>query len=606
MYLAKCKQTNFLKRKCKSIVVFVLMFCLSMPANAQQKSKVEIVLDSLLAKNKNAEAILYLKKEIAIKPTNDKLYRNLGFVYLNSNDLINAEIQYKKAISLNKACGRCYMHLARIYAIKNESEKALISINKSISIDDSDASAYCIKANIYEMQNDEIGAMSNYDKAIEIAPQEAEYYYARAMFNNNHAYKSFAMSDITKAIDVDANNDNYYYYRSEIYFGLGKINNALEDVDRAIKINNRVATYYIAKAAIQYALKNNDEVIANYRKAIEVDTNSYYAYFNLGGEYYRQENMDSTCILMNKSIEIISKNKIDAKEKSEIENILKSICDASKPSYYYHRGIGLYNIHKMQESIDWYNQGIAKFPNHALLLSFRGNALIKSKKFKECIADYEKAIENRKNLAEEIEFNKSTGRPISDQYEEELVASSYSSMAEAYLVLGNYDKAMKAINQSLAIKTENAIVGKENYYRLKAEICIADNNLADAMLNLDTSLQLNASHVPSLISKAAALIYKLNDFKSNSIGFNNYVDKPLTAKWNLPLKQDKKYSKTIFDAAMYCVQKAVEIEPENADAFYVRGILHYMNFENNAYCADIQKAKLYGREITDDFEKICK
>jgi tetratricopeptide (TPR) repeat protein len=585
--------------------IALILFCVNV--HAQVKSKQEIVIDSLMKINKNAEAIIYLQKEIKLKPNDDMLLRLLGFMHLYTNDLSNAEIDYKKAIALNAKCNRCYLNLSRIYAMQNNADKAIEAIDKSISICDTDASAYAIRASIYELKNDELSALINYDKAIELAPNEAQYYQARALYNKNHNYASLAISDITKAIELDIKNDQYYYLRCEIYYNIGKKIDALDDINIAITMNNKSATYYTARAAIYSSMKLNKQVLDDYNKAIELDAENYFALYNIGGEYYRQEDMDKACEYMNKSLTIINKNKIDAKEKTHILHILDNICDNNKASYYYQRGIAFYNLNKMDDAIKIYNEGEQKFPNNAMLLTFRGNAFIRTKKYLECIKDYEKAILNINNLKEEIKLNNSDVNPVGDSYENEMIASTYSSLAEAYLATGNFDKAYMNINKALAVPNEYVVVGKENYYSLRGEINMANNKMETALKDFDSCLNLNANHVPSLIGKATTLIYKLDKITSKSAGANlKKSDKPITMQWELPLKLNGKIADFTFNEAMVLIQKAIALDENNADAFYIRAVLHYMSFNNKEYCQDITRAKVLGRKITEDFEKICK
>jgi tetratricopeptide (TPR) repeat protein len=575
--------------------------------HAQKKIRQEIVLDSLIALNKNAEAINYLQKEIRLKPKDERLIRLMGFMHLYTNDLVNAEADFKKAIAINTACSRCYVNLARIYGSQNNADKALVAINKSIAINDSDATAYAIKASIAEVQNDEFAALINYDKAIAVAPNEAQYYNARAMYNKNHNYASLALMDINKAIALDSNNDAHYYVKSETYFGMGKFKEALQNVNTAITINNKKVNYYIARAAVQSALKKPKETLDDYKIAIALDSNNYFAYYNLGGEYYRQEEMDLACKYLNKSLSIINKYKLDAKEKESIVQIINNICYDNKPSYYYQRGIAFYNLNKLNEAINIYDMGIKKYPTNAMLHTFRGNALIKTKQYKACIDDYEQAILYKNNLTADIKLNNSDIKTIDNSFENEMVASNYSSIAEAYLAIGNFELANVNINKCLAIPSANKVVGKENYFRQKAEINVANNKMEEAITDFDSSLNINSNHVPALIGKATALIYKLNKITSKSLGANlKMSEMPITLQWELPLKLNGKIADATFNEAMGLVQKAIALEENNADAYYIRGVLHYMNFDTKSYCLDIARAKALGRIISEEFEKNCK
>jgi tetratricopeptide (TPR) repeat protein len=600
-------QSRNMLYKIEKIFIVFLLIVISKNVFAQKQSRQEIVIDSLMAKNKNTEAVNYLQKEIKLKPYDDKLFRLLGYVHLYTNDLINAEIDYKKAITLNAKCNRCYLNLARLYAIQNDANKALEAIDNSISICDTDASAYVIRGNIYEMKNDELSALSNYDKAIELAPNTAEYYQARAMYNKNQHFEGIALDDISKAIELDIKNDSYYYTRSEIYFALGKMYDALDDINIAITMNNKNAAYYNARAAINSGLKNEKDVVIDYNKAIAMEVDNYFAYYNLGGEYYRKEDMENALLYMKKSLAIIEKNKLDVKEKPEILNIINSIGDRSKASYYYQRGIAFYNLNKMDDAIKIYNEGVKNFQNNALLLIFRGNAFIHNKQYEECIMDYEKALENKNNLKAEIKLNATANNPLDENYENELIASTYSSIAEAYLALYNFDKAYLNINKGLYTPNKNIVVGKENYYRLRGEINMANNKIDAAIKDFDSSLKINANQVPALISKATALIYKINKIGSRSIGANiKNSEIPLSLRWELPLKLNGKIADLAFNEAMVLIQKAIALEENNADAFYVRGVLHYMDYNNKEFCIDMAKAKTLGRVADAEYDKLCK
>lgn len=596
----------------KTVILFLTFF--STLALGQSKDVYQKIGDSLLTNGKSDELIKYFENELKKYPKNEEVLRWLGYIHISKINLDQGEKYYSEALIVNPKCARCYLNLGRIYSLKNENNKANEYFNKAIETDPNDGLSYATRAKFKELTDDTFGALFDYNKAIEIEPKNADYYIQRGIYNSNQGYFSLALSDINKAVEFAPKNYNPYFQRANIYYNQKKFNEALADISTAIRLDSNQYSLYTGRGAIYSVFKEHSKAIEDYSKAIALNPKDYLSYYNRGLEKYALEDMDACCSDNEIVLKLIKGNNIDDPDLlKECQLTFNEICDATKPSYFYQRGVAMYNLRQYPNAVDIYLKGLNLFPKNAMILSFSGNAYLALGEFKSALEKYFLAIENKENLLEEINknprFTGASKEKINSFYKGSL-ASVQMSIAECKFALGLYSEALTEINKGieLAEEVKESIngFGKESYYNVRGNIFLALGNYEYAKNDFDKCILLNPDFSAAYVNRAVAKTNLENQIKMTSYtvqgGINNEA---FNANWKFPIKAKVKKSDSNIISALNDYDKAITIDSKSAYAYYIRGQIKKM-LNYNDYCYDLLKANELGYPIEAELLKKCK
>lgn len=229
-------------------------------------------------------ALLYLKKAIAVDRSNAKLYLKQAECLFQLERYDEAIDQYKFADSLNDGCAsydiaRCYTRLGDESKAVNSLKKHLNSSYKySITKIKTDKTFNRLSESGYWQQmwrNDWYDKYENQLIDAEYTYQSKEYYDALYLLNRLidakprynkalvlRAKVNVALNDTKSAIDdltmvIGIQKDSeYLQLRADIYFQEGKYTKALGDYNEALELNPLSLKLYYERALVNYKLKD--------------------------------------------------------------------------------------------------------------------------------------------------------------------------------------------------------------------------------------------------------------------------------------------------------------------------------------------------------------
>lgn len=574
-----------------------------------QKKRFEIVADSLQSAGKGDQVLPFLLKELKKNPKSEELLRRIGYLYIDQNDPDLGKKYYREAITVNPTCARCYMNLGRAEAMQNNFSGAIELLDKAIHLDPKDSQPVSVRAKVKKAAGDKLGAMIDFNKTIELEPQNAFFYIDRGIYNAELGYLAIGLSDLNKAIELAPENYYPYFQRASIYYNKQSFDEAMADIEHAMKLDSTRHELFNGRGAIYSVKKQHERAIKDYERAIELFKDDYLPYYNIAGERYKLEDMDGHCDAIKKAYEVLLKFAPESPDRQDMEHSLQVYCDSSTASYYYQRGIALYNLRKFDESILIYSRGLKKFPTNSMMLSFRGNALLAARKYKEAINDYYLSIQNKDNLIADIKVNAphtniNTEGDIKN-YVDAFISSMKISIAEARFGLGEYETALEEVNAGIRIGPDLKDFGKESYYNLRGNIYLATEKYSQALADFEKSIQLNPKFAPAYVNKAIARINLSMQVKLKSISVGStYQGQPFNANWTFPVNINARKSDAGAYSALLDCNRAIELEPEYAYAYYIRGQLKKM-LTMGDYCYDLIKAKALDYPVEAEIMKGC-
>lgn len=603
-----CMILNVYQMYLRIVFIFIFSSILSY-SYSQSNEKYQQVADSLMVEEKFDDLIKYFNLELIKYPKNENVLRWLGYVSIASNNLELGEKYYLEAITVNPKCARCYLNIGKIYSLKENHKKALEFFNKAIGLDPNDAYLYSNRAILKEMLDDIFGALFDLNKAIELDPKNSEYYVQRGNYNSNHAYYALAISDYNKAIELTPNNFQPYFQRASLYYAQHELNKAMDDMNMAIKLDSSQSSLYVGRGAIYESLKEYEKAISDYNKAISLDNSDYLPYLNRASANYKLENIDLSCedyIILSS---FIDKGAIlDSTIVFDINQNILDVCDSTKPSYFYQRGVAFYNMGKFKQAIDIYSKGLTKFPENSMLLSFKGNAQVATLDYQNAIENYLLSIKYKDNLLDEIKINprfeKAENSIIQNLFNGSL-ASIYFSLSECKFNLLQFEDALTYINLALDFAKNVDECNKEAYFNLRGLIYLMKENFELAISDFDHSIKINNKFEPAYVNRAIAKVSIVDKVHVSSYSVKGSMkNQPLIVNLSFKRKTSAtKFESNIISALNDC-NSALEINNKFGYGFYIRGqikkILGYSD-----YCMDLLNAQSIGLSVDEELLINC-
>lgn len=588
------------------ILLFIIISTLTFGQTSEKYQKFG---DSLLASGKNDELIKYFENELKKHPKNEDVLRWLGYGHIVKNNLDLGEKYYTDALALNPKCARCYLNIGRVYALRGDNKKALEYFDKAVNTDPKDAILYSNRARLKEILSEKFGAFRDHDKAIEIDPENPEFYMQRGEYNSKVGYQSLAIADFTQAIELAPNNYNPYFKRARVYYLQKKLEEALIDINKAIELDSNQFSLYTARGAIFDVMQEYEKAIHDYTTAISLNENEYLSYLNRASTFYKMEDLDATCSDYSLLKSLIGKGIInDQAIIDEINGAIQNICDSSKASYYYQRGVGYYNLAEFQKAIDIYTLGLVKFPDNAMILSFKGNAHLALNQYEQAIEHYKQSLKYKEIFLAEIKTNPRFTGASEDEiaiFYNGSLASTYYSMSECLINLGQVEQALKEINTALELAPNGNDFSKESYYNLRGYIHLVNGKYDLAITDFDQCIKLNRNFAIAYVNRAIAKVSLAEKVKIKSYSIHaNFNSQPMNVNWNLPTKSSLKKSESNILSALTDCNKAIEIDNKLGYAYYIRGQIKQM-LTYGDYCLDLLTAKELGLAVEEEIIRNC-
>lgn len=584
----------------------ILLLAISLTSFAQTETILLNQGDSLFRIRKTNEAIDAYTKLIVKNPKHEKarFKRALAYQQLEKNDLSAAE--YKEVLKINPACAACFQRLGEISVQKKDTVAALSYAQKAQTADSNFYGGYLLKARIAELREQYDEAAKYYDKAVLKGDTVADNFFFRGDFRGHRKNYDRALTDFAKTVELNPNFADAYFKMGMIYATQQKWNEALDQFKSAIKYDSSNSYYYSSAGGVCLYLPDNAAAHRYYSKALQLDDKNMEARYYRHEASYRMEDMDASCDDLRLLLKKIPATATDQQEKELRDAAVEAAgnhCDSSIANYYYHRGIANYNLVKYDRAIQWYTRGLAKFPDHCMMTSFRGNAYLAANDYRAAETDYTRSIELRLKLTEELQKSRpgnTDGLSLRD-YASYMIADIYRMRAKARLSMNNYAGATVDIDEGIAMIDPKSEARAE-FFKTKADIFLALNDNSSAFTWYNKALQVASNFPEALANRALVklnLAYRIRVI-SPFVGFNG-------SRVNLPSKTQQVVNKDNLESALADCNKAITADPKYGYAYYVRSMIKEA-LEQPDYCYDLFKAESLGLNLVKEIiiEKKCR
>ena len=198
-----------------------------------------------IQQQKFTDAITDYNKALKYDPENQSLWHNRVLCRIQNKEYDLALCELDSMLNRWKRYARGYAMQAEVYMHKEDTTKAIKSLNHSIELDPYESSTWQAMASISLTRKKWKDAEKNLDRAIHLQPKNAANYINRALARINQNNLRGTMADYDMALDIDPNNFLAHYNRGLLRAQVGDDNRAITDFDFVLHLepDNLMALY---------------------------------------------------------------------------------------------------------------------------------------------------------------------------------------------------------------------------------------------------------------------------------------------------------------------------------------------------------------------------
>jgi len=160
---------------------------------------------------RNQEALVSYQQAVALDPTMDKAWQQIGFIYRDRMDYQNAESAFIKATEIDSGSGASWQGLADTYMIMQDYDKALASYEKLLRIEPGNVTAHYNLGLIYLGKKDYASAKRAFLDTIEINPNFAEAHNNLGLVYLHEGEVDLSILENEKAVGLKPNLSSAHY-----------------------------------------------------------------------------------------------------------------------------------------------------------------------------------------------------------------------------------------------------------------------------------------------------------------------------------------------------------------------------------------------------------
>jgi len=185
-----------------------------------------------ILQKRDDEAIKYYEQCLSLNPSSSSSHNALAAIYLNKDDLLNAEKHIKSVLELNPKLSNAHYHLAQLLEKSGELKKAEEAYRKELEYSPNHFKASFNLSRLYRIFGQEEEELKYLEKTIEINPDfpMSYFYIARIYLNRGENFEE-AISLIKKGIDLKPEKKDLplgYFLLADLYNRLGNESLSLE------------------------------------------------------------------------------------------------------------------------------------------------------------------------------------------------------------------------------------------------------------------------------------------------------------------------------------------------------------------------------------------
>jgi tetratricopeptide (TPR) repeat protein len=141
-------------------------------------------------------------------------------------------------------------------------------------------SAFVVRSQMFLEQNDTIRAMADLNRAIEIDPFASQSFSMRGLLHFQQRDFDNALVDLNEAIRLDPHFEGNFINRGLVHYHLNNLREAMADYDRVIEMDERNLIARFNRGLLRAQVADNNRAIEDFNKVLELEPNNMLAHLN--------------------------------------------------------------------------------------------------------------------------------------------------------------------------------------------------------------------------------------------------------------------------------------------------------------------------------------
>ncbi|TPI19835.1 tetratricopeptide repeat protein [Mesorhizobium sp. B4-1-1] len=534
-------------------------------------------------RNDIAHLIADMNEVIALDPTYVRAFTNRAIAWESKGDFDRAVADYTKAIALTPDDASRYADRARALNKKGEHDRAIADCDKAIDIDPANEMAYGVRGVVWEDKGDAARAQADYDKAESVRIDPIAPYLDRARSSIAERDRKRAKADCKRIANIDADKGRDCTRLIVEAFGepgdgatdpnpasaqnaigvewqeKGDHTRAIAAFDEAIRLNPASSAFHFNRAKSWASKKNYARAIADLDEAVRRDPANAQAYRVRGMTMAQIGNSREAFADLDKAIAISSDD----------------------PKSYFERAV-VWEAKDSDKAIADLDKAIALDPANADYRKERLSVQIsKSRANGQPVLQSPSAATNQADVPVPAEPQPAKPTPPPTYAPPQLYAKQDNSAAIAW----NLKSGLQAmqVDPKGAIDTFSFVIGLDPY---NAD-AYYNRSIAEALVgNFDLAIG-DCRRAVELDRKRAGTCWE--NLPGQQPTATQPSGDPATAKTLLERAQ-MRLSKYGVDGALLDFDKAISLDPDNADAYLGRSRARTLNGDHAGAAADCRRA----------------
>lgn len=512
-------------------------------------------------------------------------YLTRAQMYMEKEDTVKALQYIEKAIEVDPYTAQSFSARGLIYLQQKEYNKALADLDEAIRLDPYFEGNYINRGLVKYNLNDLRGAMADYDRVIEMDGDNLIARFNRGLLRAQVADNNRAIKDFDKIIEIEPTNTIAYLNRAMLHNEIGNTTEAIHDLNRVLEEYPDFFSGYYMRADLKrqlndmrgaekdYLIARNEEAKARKKATVDAEDGRKIAKKSNSKDTREQTDNDiekfNLLVIADKKTTEQNKNKYQRETRGKVQDRNTQI--TLEPKFvltYYEKRLDVRRPVYYSESLEKANRILnlkwtMKMANNEAPLNE-----LQVKNHFQSIENYSKLIAQNPNN-ESLYF----GRGID------------------FVLLQDYENALKDLNKVIDLNPKNT-----NAYFVRAVIRTKQLELdpiepetiktefTEVTTVSQTSLPKKSSVALPEISTKSQLYDEIKRDYDKIIEINNT---DFFAYYN---RAEIFYIEKDFRAAIADYNKAIELQPDFAEAFFNRGISRLSIGETTPGLDDLRKA----------------
>lgn len=230
------------------------------------------------------------------------LYR--GIVLGQLSRYSQAQPDFDMAIDLRPNWGDAYFSRGVNYLLGQQPLLAVQDFTRVIDFDPKNVDAWINRGTSYLYSGDSLRALTDYGQASKINPFYSESYSKRGRLLMEMKNYHLSHDDLSKAIELDSTSSLNFFFRALVRNYLGNPTGALDDMNRSIRISPNNALSIYNRALINWRIGNNNLALDDFNRVVELNPENMLVYYNRGILQLERSNYQAAIVDFSQAIQI--------------------------------------------------------------------------------------------------------------------------------------------------------------------------------------------------------------------------------------------------------------------------------------------------------------